>query len=103
MFSQDRRLRAVTLISTMLCLSPQLASAQLDDLVCDDSARMEEQLISVVGAEKQGWGLRDPEALLEIWIVPETGAWTVVQNYANGTSCIMAMGAHWQEQMQEPA
>ncbi len=96
-------MRAISVVTMIVLAAPQITSAQLSDLVCDDSARMEEQLTSVVGAERQGWGMRDPEALLEIWIVPETGAWTVVQNYANGTSCIMAMGAHWQEQMQEPA
>lgn len=87
----------------LLLAVPLQANAQLSDLVCDDTVRMEEQLTSVVGAQRQGWGLRDPEALLEIWIVPETGAWTVVQNYANGTSCIMAMGAHWQDRVLEPA
>ena len=79
-----------------LGLTGQTALAALTDLVCDDSARLQEQLTTIVGAEKQGFGMRDPEALLEIWIVPETGAWTVVQTYANGTSCIMAMGEHWQ-------
>lgn len=96
-------MRAITPLLVILSFAPQVASAQLSELVCDDSSRLEEQLTSVVGAQRQGWGLRDPEALLEIWIVPETGAWTVVQNYANGTSCIMAMGAHWQGDVQEPA
>jgi hypothetical protein len=80
-----------------------MASATLSDLVCDDTARLQDQLTTVVGAEIHGYGLRDPEAMLEIWIVPETGAWTVVQNYANGTSCIMAMGEYWQGLLPEPA
>ena len=81
---------------------PQLAMASLDDLVCDDTGRLQGQLTTVIGAERQGYGLRDPESMLEIWIVPETGDWTVVQNYANGTSCIMALGEHWQTGIREP-
>jgi hypothetical protein len=80
-----------------------MASATLSDLVCDDTARLQDQLITIVGAEKRGYGLRDPEAMLEIWIVPESGDWSVVQNYANGTSCIMAMGEYWQGLLPDPA
>lgn len=86
----------------MLCAVGLPAQASLSDLACDDTARLEDQLTSVVGAQKQAWGLRDAEAMLEIWIVPETGDWTVVQNYANGTSCIVAMGAHWQQDPRAP-
>lgn len=82
---------------------PQIASAQLSDLVCDDTSRLADQLSSVIGATRQGSGLRDPESMLEIWIVPETGDWTVVQTYANGTSCILAIGEYWQPEIQEPA
>ena len=96
-----KRLRLICLI--MAACAPQLASAQQNDVLCDDTSRLKDQLMSVIGATQHGSGLRDPESMLEIWIVPETGDWTVVQTYANGTSCIMAMGEHWQAEMQEPA
>jgi hypothetical protein len=55
------------------------------------------------GAERQGSGLRGPETLLEIWVSHQNGDWVIVQNYANGTSCIVAMGAHWEARQIGPA
>lgn len=86
------------------CLSlPALASAQLSDVTCDDSARMTQRLVKVLGAERQGMGLRDPGTMLEVWVTRADGAWVIVQNYANGTSCIVAMGEHWEGILPEPA
>ncbi len=80
----------------VLPLSAQSADATLADVFCDDSARLEQQLANVQGATKRGQGLRGPDAVLEVWIVPRSGDWTLVQTYANGTSCVVAMGEHWQ-------
>lgn len=79
------------------CLSmPTLAEARMADVSCDDSARMTHTLTTVLGAERQGTGLRDPETMLEVWVARKSGDWMIVQNYANGTSCIVAMGEHWE-------
>jgi len=88
-----RTLIALSLIATAIL--PGAATAYLGDVVCDDRARLEQQLASVHGAEKQGQGVRGPDALMEVWISPATGDWALVQAYANGTSCIVAMGDHW--------
>lgn len=82
---------------------PALASARMADVTCDDSARLTHMLTSVLGAERQGTGLRDPETLLEIWVTRTSGDWLIVQNYTNGTSCIVAMGEHWEGTAPEPA
>lgn len=80
-----------------LCIAlPGLARAQLANVSCDDSARMTETLEQVLGAKRQGMGLRDPETMLEVWVTARNGDWVIVQSYANGTSCIVAMGAHWE-------
>ena len=89
-----RRWLAVFLAS---CLSmPTLTEARMADVSCDDSARMTHTLTTVLGAERQGTGLRDPETMLEVWVARKSGDWMIVQNYANGTSCIVAMGEHWE-------
>lgn len=80
-----------------VCLAlPSLAQANMVDVSCDDSARMVTTLTEVLGAERQGVGLRDPETMLEVWVTRRSGDWMIVQNYANGTSCIVAMGEHWE-------
>ncbi|MEL6609939.1 MAG: hypothetical protein AAFO58_04520 [Pseudomonadota bacterium] len=95
------RLCTATLSAFMLM--PSLAGASLSDFNCDDSARMVSMLSDVLGAERHGSGLRDPETMLEVWIAPRSSDWIIVQNYANGTSCIVAMGEHWQDSVTGPA
>ncbi|MGR3503947.1 hypothetical protein [Pseudaestuariivita sp.] len=68
----------------------------MSDVSCDDSARMMSMLTDVLNAERQGMGLRDPETMLEVWVSRKNGEWLIVQTYANGTSCIVAMGEHWE-------
>ncbi len=75
----------------------------MTDVSCDDSTRMSATLKDVLGAERQGMGLRDPETMLEVWVTARNGEWVIVQNYANGTSCIIAMGEHWEGSLPNPA
>ncbi len=82
---------------------PLTAQAQMSDLSCDDSTRMRKMLVDVLGATRQNVGLRDPETLLEIWVLPRNSDWFIVQSYSNGTSCIVAMGEHWQDDTAGPA
>jgi len=87
------------LFALTLCaagFAPHLGTATISDVFCDDSARLEKQLLTIHGAQKLGHGMRGPDALLEVWIAPSSGDWTMVQSYANGTSCIVAMGEHWE-------
>jgi hypothetical protein len=43
--------------------------------------------------------------VVEVWAVPSTGEWTLVQTYAGGQSCIVAMGENWEglNPSQDPA
>jgi len=96
-----------SLIALSLCaltFGPHAEAGTISDLFCDDSARLEKQLMTRQGAQKLGRGMRGPDALIEVWI-DQSGDWTLVQSYANGTSCIVAMGEHWQEiaRTQDPA
>ncbi len=87
----------IILLLTSFCLPlSALAQSATSDIQCDDSSRMTQTLTNVLGAERQGAGLRDPETMLEVWVTRGNGDWVIVQNYANGTSCIVAMGEHWQ-------
>ena len=92
-----------TVLLWIWVMFPTLAHAQMSDVRCDDSTRMTETLKEVIGAERQGMGLRDPETMLEVWVTARNGDWVIVQNYANGTSCIVAMGAHWERPLANPA
>ncbi len=95
--------RLKRLLTAGLLTLPIAAQAQMSDLSCDDSARMNERLVDVLGATRQSTGLRDPETILEVWVLPRNREWLIVQNYSNGTSCIVAMGEHWETDNAGPA
>ncbi|MEM6888540.1 MAG: hypothetical protein AAF636_10430 [Pseudomonadota bacterium] len=80
----------------MTALTALPAQARLDEVVCDDRERLHQQISGIREVQKVGQGMRGPHALLEIWVEPDSGDWTMVQTYANGTSCVLAMGEHWQ-------
>jgi len=85
------------IFAVLACLGATVAHAQMSDVTCDDSATLHRQLSGTLGAERRGWGVREPGAVLEIWIVGHTGDWMMVQRYANGTSCIVALGEDWEQ------
>ncbi len=72
------------------------AQARLGEVVCDDTARLEQQITGINAAQKRAQAMRGPDALIEVWIEPRSGDWTLVQTYPNGTSCIVAMGENWE-------
>lgn len=95
-----RRLASILFLGLV---APSIAHAQMADVSCDDSTRMTHTLKKILGAERQGGGLRDPDTMLEVWVRRTSGDWMIVQNYANGTSCIVAVGEHWQGKDPGPA
>ncbi|MEO0939111.1 MAG: hypothetical protein AAFY38_13235 [Pseudomonadota bacterium] len=95
--------RFLAMILGLAGAAPSAAQVILSDLSCDDSARMTQKLEQVLGATRQGIGLRDPETMVEVWATAGNGEWLIVQTYANGTSCIVAMGEHWQGRARSPA
>lgn len=66
------------------------------DVFCDERALLIEKLERSYGAIRMGSGMRGPDAVMEIWAVPTTGDWTMVQSYTNGQSCVVAMGENWE-------
>lgn len=91
------------LTAIFVCLLPMTGSATFSNLDCDDSARLMETLTQVLGAKRQGIGLRDPDTMIEIWVQDGNNDWFIVQSYANGTSCIVAMGEFWEGALNGPA
>lgn len=84
-----------TLLFLFVATTAQAASP-IAEVICDDRETMTQKLQQSYGAIRQGRGTRGPEAMLEVWMVPSTGAWTLVQSYATGRTCIVAMGENWE-------
>jgi hypothetical protein len=92
-------------IPLLLLATPALAADPIANVICADRGEMLRRLEVDYGAVRQGTGLRGHEAVVEIWAVPTTGDWTLVQSYADGRACIVAIGEHWEgaEPQADPA
>jgi hypothetical protein len=73
---------------------PADAGGPLAEIVCAPRAEMRDRLARQHAATPQGMGMRDAEAVIELWTDPQ-GRWTLVQSYASGLACIVAMGTDW--------
>ena len=74
--------------------SGALARSPIGEIICAPTGEMRSRLTVEFGEVRQGTGVRNPEEIMELWARP-TGAWTLVLTYANGKSCIVASGEHW--------
>ncbi len=79
------------------------AANPIAEVICAPTPQMTQRLTHQQGVTKRAVGLRSPEEVMEVWTDAE-GDWTMVISYASGTSCIVAMGAHWADlPPQDPA
>lgn len=88
--------RTIALAMWLALPGSAFATTTITDVICYDRDTMLVRLEQTHRAERQGRGMRGPDALLEIWAIPSTGEWTLVQTYASGKSCIVAMGDNWE-------
>jgi hypothetical protein len=87
------------LILVLVLAAPAWAQSPIAEVICAPRAEI---LARLQGAERAGAGLRDAETLLEVWRRP-SGDWILVQSYANGSACILAMGEAWETAAPPPA
>jgi hypothetical protein len=87
------------LIPVILLAGPAAAQSPIAEVICVPRAELVQRL---AGAEVSGSGLRDTETMLEVW-TKASGDWTLVQSYADGTACILAMGEAWEAAIPPPA
>lgn len=87
----------LTLVLAMA--APAAAESPIAEVIC---APRPEIVARLSGATITGAGLRDADAVLEVWARP-SGDWVLVQSHANGTACILAMGQAWEAVTPPPA
>lgn len=96
-------MRAV-LFTIFLMAWPGFAVANpIAEIICEATDDMMDRLSGDLMSTRQAIGVRSEEELMEVWL-DARGDWVLVATYASGTSCIVAMGEHWQAlDTQEPA
>jgi hypothetical protein len=83
----------------LLLAAPAMAESPIAEVICAPRNELTQRL---AGAAVSGSGLRDTETVLEVWTRP-SGDWALVQSYADGTACILAMGEAWESIARPPA
>lgn len=87
------------LIPVLVLATPAAGQSPIAEVICVPRAELVQRLS---GAKLTGSGLRDAETVMEVW-TRASGDWTLVQSYANGTACILAMGEAWEAVIPPPA
>ena len=95
-------LRCVLVLVSVCVGQAALASPSVVEIFCDDRKTLIEKLERNFGAERQGRGMRGPGTIIELWTIPSTGEWTLVQSYTDGRSCVVAMGEEWEPFLPDP-
>lgn len=89
----------IALVLIVLAISPPAqATTPIAEVLCAPRADMVQRLKVQHRARMTAMGVRDVEAVMEVWS-DDHGRWTMVQTYANGQSCIVAMGTDWMAEL----
>jgi hypothetical protein len=88
------------IVLALFCFSgvPAQATTPIAEVLCAPRAEMVQRLSVQNRAQVTAMGIRDVEAVMEVW-ADDQGRWTMVQSYANGQACIVAMGTDWAVEM----
>jgi hypothetical protein len=86
-------------LAVCLITGPAAAVNPIAEVICIPRTELAQRLR---GAELSGLGVRDTETVLEVW-TKASGDWTLVQSYADGMACILAMGEAWEAVPPPPA
>jgi hypothetical protein len=93
-----RILLLVALLCALLPLTGYLQPAVSQPTVklpCADRAQMVSLLRKQFGERLTGYGLSDLGVVFEIYAAAD-GGWSLIVTRADGTSCLIASGSHWQ-------
>jgi len=69
---------------------------------CASVAQVIELLTLGYGESPVAQGLDERGALIQMWVNPETGSWTVTGTGPSGTSCVLAQGEGGSYKAPEP-
>ncbi|WP_299742916.1 hypothetical protein [uncultured Tateyamaria sp.] len=88
-------IRAAALLT--LLASPAAATpTPIAEILCAPTKQMQQKLERQFRSARTASGMRSPDQMMEVW-TDKRGDWAMVVRYASGTSCIVAMGEHWEE------
>jgi hypothetical protein len=80
-----------------LTLAAGVAPAQTaHTMICGQREHVVATLTTRYGEQVRSMGLAPQNRIVEVYVSEETGSWTIVVTSADGTSCLMAAGEHYE-------
>jgi hypothetical protein len=89
----------LTTLVTITALFPAMAMANSSN--CGDREAVVKRLSTGYGESFTGGGLRNTEAIFEVWASEEAGTWTILMTLPSGQTCVMAAGTDWRGALPE--
>lgn len=86
---------ASRLAAACAALALSAAPALAQGMLCGDRDSMVKRLETGFGEAQQSYGLVNGRAVVEIWVSPDTGSFTILRTMSDGRSCIIAAGEAW--------
>lgn len=87
--------RILTVV-TGLATAGLVSGAAGAEVACGNHQEIAKRLASEYGEVRQGAGLVDSGRIIEIFVSPEQGSWTILVTHSEGPTCVVAAGEAWQ-------
>lgn len=84
------------LLLLFLITFPSYAQAQLTSRVCGTRPEITQYLADKHGEKQQGYGVRSPNGLVELWTNESNRTWSLSVTLPSGQMCIVGHGNNWQ-------
>jgi hypothetical protein len=91
-------------VGAAVTAAPALAedAAEPTTLACGDHDTVVDALRSRFGEHAVSRGLDTAGRLIQVFASADTGTWTIIATRADGTSCVMAVGRHFEQRPMNP-
>jgi|TARA_Y100000815_G_scaffold275236_1_gene312425 hypothetical protein len=92
----------IAVLTAALLGGSAVAASPIAEIICAPRDEMTQKLTRQLGETRVATGIRDIERIMEVWRSESSGDWTLVMTYADGKSCIVAMGEDWSDLSPRP-
>lgn len=78
-------------------VSMEMTQPELEQTMCSTRDQMVRMLAQTFQEAPTAIGMVDRDAVVEIFVSPDQGTWTILASDPAGNSCIISAGEGWQE------
>lgn len=87
--------RILTVVTAVVTAGLMAGTAGAE-VACGDHQEIARRLASEYGEVRHGAGLVDSGRIIEIFVSPKQGSWTILVTHSEGPTCVIAAGEAWE-------